>query len=168
MKVTLCSIETAQQAEPVKVLMEEYAASLHIDLQFQHFQEELRQLPGHYAAPGGALFLARADGEPAGCAALHRLSSCRGELKRLFVKPAFRHEGVGDQLIRAVLKQAVQLSYRYVRLDTLPSMAAAQKLYEKFGFYDIDPYVYNPVKDARYMEADLQTACGQGRLVSDD
>lgn len=155
MDFTVDVIRSPEEAGPVRVLFKEYAASLGIDLGFQHFQEELDHLPGHYCPPSCMLLLARAGREAAGCAALHRLSSDTGELKRLYVRDICRHMGLGDLLIRTVLGRAVKMHYRYVRLDTLPSMGAAQKMYEKMGFYDIDPYVYNPVPGTRYMEMDL-------------
>lgn len=143
--------------EAVRELFSEYAASLGIDLSFQGFAEELAGLPGAYAAPRGALLLAVEGDAALGCVAVRPLEWPQiAELKRLYVRPAGRGQGLGSVLTRAALEAAHEAGYERVRLDTLPSMGTAQQLYERFGFRDIDAYRYNPIESTRYMELDLR------------
>jgi len=122
----------------------------------QSFEAELAQLPGPYAPPAGALLLARVDGQLAGCVASKPLEPpaiC--EMKRLFVRPGFRAHGVGEQLVRRVMAVAAGAGYERMRLDTLPSMRAAQQLYRRLGFAEIPAYCANPVPGAYFMECTL-------------
>ena len=139
----------------VRPLLVEYATSLSFDLCFQGFDGELADLPGEYAAPGGALLLARVDGAADGCVALRRLDETAGELKRLFVRPAYRGRGIGRRLAESAIATARELGYGRLRLDTTPEMAAAHELYRALGFRDIPPYRPNPVAGVRYLELDL-------------
>lgn len=139
----------------IKQLFIEYAQSLGIDLAFQGFDKELESLPGKYASPDGVLILASVEGKAAGCIALRKLSEEICEMKRLYVRDAYRGLGIGKQLIELLIKEAESLNYRYIRLDTLPAMKDAQRLYLSYGFYDIEPYVYNPIEGARFMELKL-------------
>lgn len=143
------------QLEEIRRLFREYAESLEIDLCFQNFEEELEDLPGKYAAPEGAMFLARVDGESAGCIALRKSSGGIAEMKRLYVRERYRGLHIGKKLVTIILEEASRLSYTAIRLDTLSTMKAAVGLYQSFGFYDIEPYIYNPIEDARYMELKL-------------
>jgi ribosomal protein S18 acetylase RimI-like enzyme len=136
-------------------LFMEYAQSLGIDLSFQDFETELGTLPGKYAPPGGCLVLAFIEDEPAGCAAMRGLTDEICEMKRLYARPAFRGQGVGLALAKAVIGAARRAGYRRMRLDTLPSMQSAQGLYRKLGFYEIEPYVYNPVEGAKFLQLHL-------------
>jgi putative acetyltransferase len=136
----------------------EYSASLGIDLCFQNFDNELRELPGEYAPPQGRLLLARVDGELAGCAALRRIDEASCEMKRLYVPPRARGKGVGRALTTAVIDAARQIGYRRMRLDTLPSMREAIPLYESLGFRRIAPYYRNPIEGAVFMELELGAA----------
>lgn len=140
----------------VENLLREYAASLGVDLSFQDFAEELAGLPDKYAPPGGALLLASADSAPVGCAAFRPLSERGCEMKRLYVRPAFRGQGIGRRLIQRVLTDAREAGYSQICLDTLPSMREAQALYESFGFRDSAPYCHNPVPGARYLVMDFK------------
>jgi ribosomal protein S18 acetylase RimI-like enzyme len=139
----------------VRALFGEYAASLGFDLSFQGFERELRELPGDYAPPRGGLLVARAGGEPAGCAALRPLDGETCEMKRLYVRPEFRGAGVGRALAEAVVEAARRAGYRRMRLDTVPSMQAARALYRTIGFREIEPYRFNPVPGTAFMELDL-------------
>jgi putative acetyltransferase len=125
----------------------------------QDFRAELAALPGVYAPPRGALLLAWIGDQPAGCIAYKPLEPpgiC--EMKRLYVRPAARGRGVAEQLVRRLLLTAREAGYRRMRLDTLPSMGAAQRLYVRLGFMDITPYCSNPVPGARFLEVDLALA----------
>jgi ribosomal protein S18 acetylase RimI-like enzyme len=136
----------------VRDLLEEYAAALGVDLGFQQFGRELAELPGDYAPPGGALFVARRGAETIGCVALRSLDERTCELKRLYVRPRARGGGTGRALTEAALAEARRLGNRRVLLDTLPGMEAAQRLYVELGFRDVDPYRPNPVQGARFLE----------------
>ncbi len=138
-----------------RALFEEYEKDLGISLCFQNFDEELATLPGAYAPPGGRLLLAFAGDEPAGCVAIRRLEEEICELKRLWVRPAFRGRGLARTLVETILGEARAIGYRRVRLDTLPSMKAAQTLYLSLGFRDIPPYNDHPIEGTRFMEASL-------------
>ena len=144
-------LEGYGRLDDVKMLFREYAASLSVDLCFQRFEEELSGLPGRYAKPDGRLYMALAGGSPAGCIALRRLDGARCEMKRLYVRPAFRALGLGRELAGRVIEDAKSMGCREMLLDTLSEMGGAQALYEKLGFTDIPPYYENPVPGARYM-----------------
>jgi ribosomal protein S18 acetylase RimI-like enzyme len=141
-------------------ILREYAQALGVDLCFQNFEDELRQLPGDYAPPQGVLLLATVDGQVAGCVALRPLpdvdyaNAC--EMKRLYVRPAFRRFGLGRQLAQALMDHAVQAGYSAMLLDTLDDMEAARELYESLGFEAIAPYYFNPIAGAHYLKADLR------------
>lgn len=145
-----------EMIEEVKQLFLEYAQSLKVDLGFQDFETELNTLPGKYALPEGILILALVDGKTAGCIALRKVSDSICEMKRLYVRDNYRGLGIGKSLITMILEEAVKLDYHYIRLDTLPTMKKAQDLYLSLGFYDIDPYVYNPIVGTRFMELKLK------------
>jgi ribosomal protein S18 acetylase RimI-like enzyme len=148
-----------EQIEAVRALIREYAQSLGVDLCFQNIEEELAGLPGEYAAPRGALFMAMIDGKPAGCVALRPLDSAdypnAGEMKRLYVRDRYRGSGLGRELAEAVLAAARAAGYSSVLLDTLDDMEAARSLYEELGFHEIPPYYHNPIPGAHYLKADL-------------
>ena len=136
-------------------LFEEYASSLDIDLGFQDIASELEGLPGEYVPPAGALFLAIDGDEAVGCVALRPLEPPRvAEIKRLYVVPAARDRGLGMRLSEAAVGVARAAGYERVRLDTLSSMRAAQRLYGRLGFHDIDAYRHNP-HEARYLELEV-------------
>ena len=136
-------------------MFEEYAASLSIDLCFQNFAQELATLPEMYGPPRGALLLAEIDAAPAGCVAVRQLDAATCELKRLYVRPTHRGHNLGRLLTYAALETARALGYARIRLDTLPEMQPAQRLYESLGFRDIAPYYGEPIPGQRFMEASL-------------
>jgi len=143
----------------VHAIFLEYAQSLKVDLCFQNFDDELRNLPGEYAEPRGALLLAQVNGEIAGCCALRPLDGCdysnAAEMKRLYVRPAFRGLGLGRQLADAILDAARHAGYACVLLDTLDDMEAARALYEDLGFEEVPPFYHNPHAGAHYLKVDI-------------
>lgn len=141
--------------ETARALFVEYQKSLGISLCFQSFDAEVASLPGAYAAPEGRLILAFVGDEAAGCVALRKLENGVCEMKRLWVRPAFRGMRLGRRLAETVLSEARAAGYRAVRLDTLPSMREAQALYVSLGFVDIPPYNDHPIEGTRFMEARL-------------
>ncbi len=137
-----------------RMLFEEYAQWLGVDLCFQGFQQELEHLPGDYAGPRGRLFIARdpANGEAAGCIALRPFEGDTGEVKRLYVRPAYRDTGLGAKLASLVIAAAREAGYRRLVLDTLDHMQSAIRLYGKLGFREIPAYYDNPIPGALYFE----------------
>ncbi|MBW1616253.1 MAG: GNAT family N-acetyltransferase [Deltaproteobacteria bacterium] len=158
MKINLIKAETDEHINMARTLFLEYEKELGINLCFQNFKNELKNLPCKYAEPAGALLIAENKFKnPAGCVALKKLSAngiC--EIKRLFVKPDCRTKGVGVKLISAIIDIAVKKGYLFMRLDTLASLKKAIKLYDFFGFKKIAPYYNNPIKNAVYMELNLE------------
>lgn len=137
----------------------EYAEGLGIDLTFQDFEQELQDLPGEYAEPRGALLVAWLNREVAGCCALRPLDTVdypnASEMKRLYVRPAFRRMGLGRQLAESILDKARAAGYDCVLLDTLDNMESARALYQDLNFEDIPPYYFNPVEGAHYLRVKL-------------
>ena len=158
-RIELCPALEPQQIDAVRALFREYAASLRIDLCFQNFEAELAGLPGDYAEPGGALLLALVDGEPAGCGAMRALpesdhvNAC--EMKRLYVRRAYRRFGLGRLLAQELMDLATQAGHSCMLLDTLDDMEAARGLYTSLGFGEIPPYYYNPIAGAHYLKVEL-------------
>jgi ribosomal protein S18 acetylase RimI-like enzyme len=140
-------------------IFREYADSLGIDLEFQNFEAELASLPVPYAPPHGHLMLAFVDGELAGCGAFRGLAdvdypnAC--EMKRLYVRPAFRRFGLGRLMAQALLDEARRAGYSATLLDTLDDMEAARGLYTSLGFEEIPPYYFSPIAGSHYLKAEL-------------
>ena len=149
-------VTEGEMIEVIRKLFLEYARSLEIDLDFQDFETELNTLPGKYQPPDGALILALVEGKEAGCIALRKISKDICEMKRLYIREEYRGLGLGKKLVGMIIDEAVNKNYQYMRLDTLPTMKSAQSLYLSFGFYDIEPYVYNPIQGTRFMELKLK------------
>ncbi len=143
----------------VREMFLEYAEWLGVDLCFQGFAGELERLPGDYAGERGALFIARgadAAAQPAGCIALRPFDSGTGEVKRLYVRPAFRGTGLGRRLAEHVLEAARAARYERLVLDTFEEMGAAVRLYRGLGFEPIAPYYPNPIPGALYFALSLE------------
>jgi len=144
-------IVDADDVELVRTLFREYADSLGVDLSFQGFDQELAALPGGY----DVVLVARIGGEVAGCVGVRPLGEGVCEMKRLYVRPSARGTGLGRALAEAAIARARELGYERMRLDTLPSMAAAQELYRSLGFVAIPPYRHNPVAGTSFLELRL-------------
>jgi ribosomal protein S18 acetylase RimI-like enzyme len=157
--VDLSEPQSASELAATATIFKEYGDSLGIDLSFQGFEQELATLPGLYAAPRGTLLLAWVEGELAGCCALRPIDDVdvanAAEMKRLYVRPAFRRFGLGRLLAEAVLDAARQMGYSSVLLDTLDDMEAARALYEELGFVEVPPYYHNPIAGSHYLRVDL-------------
>ncbi len=143
------------QVDQVRILFQEYWDSFDFTPCFQNFSNEVAELPGKYAPPGGALALAMIEGEPAGCAALRRLDDERCEAKRLYVRPAFRGHRLGKALLDWVIGQARELGYREMVGDTMPVMARALEMYLRAGFERTGPYGDFPTPGAIYIRLRL-------------
>jgi GNAT superfamily N-acetyltransferase len=138
--------------DDIRAMLREYAVWLEVDLCFQNFEAELAGLPGDYSPPRGRLLIA----EGAGCVALRAIDEEICEMKRLYLRPRHRGAGLGRRLVQAIIDEARGIGYRRMRLDTMPKMASAQRLYASFGFQEITPYRYNPEPGARFLELDLE------------
>ena len=158
-EIRIREADTPALLDATRTIFREYATGLGVDLCFQNFEAELAALPGEYAAPAGALLLAFVDGQLAGCGALRALleadyaDAC--EMKRLYVRRAFRGFGLGRQMALALIDRALQAGYSTMLLDTLDDMEAARGLYEALGFEEIPPYYFNPIPGAHYLRCDL-------------
>jgi ribosomal protein S18 acetylase RimI-like enzyme len=139
------------EIELVRELFLEYAGALGVDLGFQDFERELAELPGNYVA----LLVAEVDGVVAGSAGVREFGPDVGELKRLYVRPEFRSHGLGRELSEEAIARARAAGFRSLRLDTLPTMAAATALYRSLGFREIEAYRHNPIEGTRFFELDL-------------
>lgn len=144
-----------EYVDSIRELFMEYAASLDFDLDFQDFEDELEGLPGDYEPPGGRILLAIHGEELAGCVALREINEEVCEMKRLYVRPGFRGMGIGRELSIRVIDKARESGYERMRLDTVSSMREANSLYHSLGFEEIDPYRFNPLEGARFMELRL-------------
>ena len=132
----------------VRTLLIEYANGLGVDLAFQKFDEELATLPGDY----DPILIAHWNEDVAGCVALRRIDQATCEMKRLYVRPPYRGHGVGRALAETIITEARMRGFKAMRLDTLPSMQEAARMYEQLGFRDIPAYRFNPIKGSRFME----------------
>lgn len=151
--LSITAARTPDDIAAARRLFQAYAQSLDFSLCFQGFDEELAGLPGKYAQEArGALLLAKRNGEAVGVVGLRDLGDGIAEIKRLYIDPAGRGHNFGRALTDAVLAEARRFGYRAVRLDTFPSMVAANRIYDALGFRDISPYYDNPLPGARYRE----------------
>jgi putative acetyltransferase len=157
--IQLITPESEEDWQEARLILRDYAASLDVDLDFQGFDAELDGLPGAYAPPGGLMLLALVDGAVAGSGAFRPLpdadypNAC--EMKRLFVRPAFRRFGLGRILAQQLMDRATEAGYSSMLLDTLDDMEAARGLYESLGFVEVPPFYFNPIPGAHYLKAEL-------------
>lgn len=140
----------------IRTLFQAYATAFDYHICFEGFQDEVKQLPAPYSPPSGCLLLAEKEGQPVGCIALRQLEKGVCEMKRLFVRPDVRGKKVGRLLAETVLRRARDLGYHTMRLDTLPAMKQARRLYATLGFGETIPYYNNPSEEVIYMELDLR------------
>lgn len=162
MTVSLELIPGYDHPEEILSLFTEYThmlvshdPSFQIYLDIQHYADEIRDLEAKYGRPEGRLYLALWEGEAAGCIALRRLDEQRCEMKRLYVRPAFRGHRIGDALVDRVIGDARAIGYRHMLLDTLPFLESAIHMYRKRGFYEIPCYNDSPVETTIFMQYDL-------------
>jgi ribosomal protein S18 acetylase RimI-like enzyme len=154
--LAIIAASSAEQIAQARELFLEYAASLGFSLCFQNFDQELAGLPGSYSPPQGRLWLAEYDGQLAGCVALRQLEPGACEMKRLYLRPAFRGKGLGRVLTERLVAEARSIGFRQMRLDTVePVMTDAVAMYRRLGFYEIPAYCKNPIAGALYMQLDL-------------
>ena len=154
--ITLAQPQSADDWNQARALVEEYAASLQLDLSFQNFAHELEHFSSEYSAPAGAFLLAREQGKYLGCVGVRRFAGEDGEIKRLYVTPAARGRGIGMLLARGIVAEARRLGYARLLLDTLSFMQEAQSLYASLGFRKTAAYRYNPLPGAAYFELSLR------------
>ena len=166
--IHLVPAHTAVQLRDVRALFLEYASAIGFNLRFQGFDREVATLPGEYAPPGGTLLLAMADGLAAGCVALRALDEQACELKRLYVRPAARGRGLGRLLCEAVIAAAQPRGYTRMKLDTVPQMTEAIALYRALGFTPAEPYRYNPLPGAMFMELVLESRWSEAGPPADE
>lgn len=139
----------------IKLLFGEYTSMLGVDLGFQNYDDELQNLPGGYALPHGRLYIAHYDDQLAGCIALRPIDNNCCEMKRLFVRPTFRGQGIGKALAEKVISDAKEMEYQAMLLDTITSLSSSIALYKKLGFYEIEPYRFNPLPNALFLRVQL-------------
>jgi ribosomal protein S18 acetylase RimI-like enzyme len=151
----LCFATTPADLEQARILFREYAEQVDAPCCFATFNDEVARLPGDYAPPNGRLFIARKEGEAAGCVAMRRLDPVSGEMKRLYVRDAFRRDRLGRTLAKLVITAAREQRYRRLVLDTLPKMREAIALYRSLGFAERGPYCDEPTPGAIFFELSL-------------
>lgn len=152
-QIKFIQAESPSQISEARKVFIEYSERLGISLCFQNFEQELAELPGRYALPDGRLLLAVSGDRIAGCVGLRKIGDGVCEMKRLYVKPEFRGQGLGKALAVYLIEEARSAGYAAMRLDTLPAqMDEAIKLYRFLGFREIGPYYHNPVEGALFLE----------------
>ena len=149
---------TPEHIPALRERFREYAAWLKVDLCFQGFEMELAELPGDYAAPRGRLLVACDGPHVVGCAALRPLEGRECEMKRLYVMPSYRGQGIARRMAEKLVSEANVLGYRRILLDTLDFMVSARALYASLGFKEVPAYYHNPIPGAVYLAKELQPA----------
>ena len=139
-------------------LFKEYALEIDIDLEFQNFSKEIENIKNQYSRPQGIIFIVNGKKELAlGCFGIRQLEDSICELKRMYLKSEARGLGIGKLMMEKAIEVGKELGYKKMRLDTLSTMSSAIRLYEKIGFYEIEPYRFNPMESAKYFEIELDS-----------
>jgi putative acetyltransferase len=146
---------TIDELEEVRNIFIEYSEFLQVDLCFQNFEKELQTLHQVYSPPEGCIILAKQNGKTVGCVALKPIGEGVCEMKRLYVLPEARGEGLGRKLVNELISFARKSDYKSMKLDTVSKLKEAIVLYRSFGFVETSPYVYNPLSDVLYFELQL-------------
>lgn len=154
--LTINAAHQEPELSDIRILFREYAESLGFHLCFQDFDREMAELPGNYAPPVGRILMAKWNDAVAGCVAMKQIGEGICEMKRFYVRPAFRGKRIGEALAKAIISAGQDAGYTRMRLDTVPSMQSAIRIYESLGFRDTDPYVFNPVPGVRYLELQFE------------
>ncbi len=152
-KIVFANTDTHYQQ--AAFLFNEYAQWLGIDLGFQHFEEELVSLRKVYAAPRGCIILLQENEQAFGCIALRPIKQEIGEVKRLYIQPAYRNIGAASRLLAILEEYAISVRYQSLKLDTLSSMVPAMTFYKKYGYLETSPYYHNPNENAVYFEKNI-------------
>ncbi len=153
----IIAVNNKELIEEAKLLFREYEKWLNVSLCFQGFEEEMNTLPGKYAPPDGRLYIVKYDNRFCGCIALRKLEDGICEMKRLFLKQEIRGKGIGNALVSMIIKDAKDIGYLKMRLDTIKEkMPKAVKMYERYGFVKIERYYDNPNPHTLFMELDLR------------
>ncbi len=148
--------------QAVEALFSEYTnlliegdSTFHEYLALQNYDEEVKHLEQKYGLPHGRLYLAYCDDALAGCIGLRKIDEENCEMKRLYVRPQFRGQHLGNILVQKIIEDAKEIGYSHMLLDTLPFLESAIHLYKAFGFYEIESYNNSPMETSIYMKADL-------------
>lgn len=155
MEITTTTATTETEFELAKKLMREYVANIGVDLTFQDFENECDNVSMRYAKPDGAFVIANHNDHPIGCFGIQKIDSRTCELKRMYLRKEVRGHGLDEKLLTVAIETAAGLNYQFMRLDTLPSMTSAIRLYQRLGFKEIEPYRFNPIEGSKFMEIDL-------------
>lgn len=155
-KLLIARLRTPEQVAEAQKLLKIYGATRPNDPALTRFGREMAGLPGDYAPPGGEFLLAYLGDRPVGCVAMRRIDRTECEMKRLFNLPEYRGIGIGSLLVSEIVSIARQRGYSVMRLDTLPRLKSAQKIYEAMGFVSTEPYHFNPHEDALFFALDLK------------
>lgn len=140
---------------PLLALIREYLAWLAMDLSKRGLDDELARFETLFTPPSGLFVLAHVDGQLAGCAGLLMHSAHTAEVKRVFVRPAYRGLNLGERLVRDVMARAPTLGARQLILDAVAPTVHAQALYRRMGFTETPPYYAAPEPGTRFFEFHL-------------
>ncbi len=153
---TFTIANTAAEYEWAKKLFTAYASEIEGDICFQNFQQELQKMPEYYGPPQGALVLLQHENKPVGCIGLKGVSAEEGEIKRLYLKKQVRGKGYGKALLNKIIKIAHEKNYRKLKLDTLPAMETAIRMYQHYGFKETTPQIAESDNSVRFFELNLE------------